>query len=118
MPRRTRDEVLAEFHRLYDCFEAAIEAFQGLGTMWEREILSDHVATRDQMLFWIALGKSTPSQILAGVHSALADMRLGLKDMTRNRPDQAALFHHRYEAIRGRPFKEDAARQPKPETRP
>ncbi|WP_425099839.1 hypothetical protein [Tropicibacter sp. S64] len=118
MPRRTRDQLLAEFHRLYDCFEAAIEAFQGLGTMWERELLADHVATRDRMLSWIAEGNSTPSQIAAGVHSALADMRLGLKDMTCNRPGQAALFHHRYEAIRGKPFNDDTAGHPRPETTP
>lgn len=81
MPRRTREQVIAEFHRLYDCSGAATEAFQGLETMWESE---------------------SPGQSV----------------VTRNRPDQAALFQHRYAAIRGTSFNQDTARQPSPETTP
>lgn len=118
MPRRTREQVIADVHRLHDCFEAAIEALQGTGTARAREFLAKGVATRARRLSWVEDGNAPPLQIAPAVRSALADMRMGPKDLTRNRPEQSALVHHRHAAIRSRSFTETTARPPRPETTP
>lgn len=73
MARRSKDEMRAEFSRLFDIFELFCE--------FERSRMSparaaEHrslVATREKMLSWVEEGKATMSQIVAGTREAIND---------------------------------------------
>ena len=105
MPRRSREQVLAEFHHLYDCFQAALDAGGPIAGFFD--VKDGEYASRQRMLDWMDDGKSTASGLVAGVRSALSDITRGLGDLERNRPDDAVQFHALYRGLRGRQLAED-----------
>ncbi len=105
MARRSREQVLAEFHRLYDCFDAALEASRPIPDFFD--VSRSELATRDTMLAWRDCGKTTTTELVSGVWAGLADLRLGLRDLQRNRPAEAKGFESRYLALRSKSFLAD-----------
>lgn len=108
MPRRTKEEILQEFHRLSDAFEAALDMHEDLcPEMREHRHL---VLTRDDMLKQVDNGKATASQILSGTREAVSDLFQGLGLDAANPPPFAAEFLAEYRRTTGRDFFADAGR--------
>jgi len=103
--RRSKEEVLAEFHWLYDCFEAFLAAH---GPVEGIDYAQLPVISRNEMLGWLDKGR-TPSQLVAGVRSALADQVKAMRYLPRDNPAKGAALHANYLALRGRSLEEDIA---------
>lgn len=101
--RRSKEQVLAEFHWLYDCFEAFMSAHGPL-----EGIDYSAVITRAQMLCWLDKG-SSPSQLVAGVRSGLGDAVRTMRILPKDNPAKGSALHSNYFAIRGRSLDEDIA---------
>ena len=99
MARRSKTQLLDEFHRLYDCFDAALKAARPIPDFFD--IDPADTLTRDYMLAAHKTGKMTASALVAGTRAALGDICLGLDDLRRRRPADADRFEHRYTALRG-----------------
>ncbi len=106
--RRTKEQVLAEFHWLYDCFEAFCAAHGPLEGEEYQALLQSTVITRDQMLGWLEKGH-TPSQIVSGVRSGLADCLATMRILPKDDPAKGAALHANYFALRGRSLADDIA---------
>jgi hypothetical protein len=105
--RRTSEQVLAEFHRLSDCFERITDCLTMAGFFVPQE-LRHLIVTRERMVGWIAEGKATPSQILAGVREALNDCSETLTHLLADTPEKAAAILACYRASAGRDYWADA----------
>ncbi|HMO08548.1 MAG TPA: hypothetical protein PKD10_13005 [Paracoccaceae bacterium] len=103
--RRSKEQVLAEFHWLYDCFDAFLAAHGPVEGIDYREL---PVISRDDMLSWLETGR-TPSQLVAGVRSALRDAMGAMRHLPRDNPAKGAALHASYLARRGRSLAEDIA---------
>jgi hypothetical protein len=103
--RRSKGEVLAEFHWLYDCFEAFLAAH---GPVEGIDYAQLPVISRNDMIGWLDRG-GTPSQVVAGVRSALADQVKTMRNLPRDNPSKGAALHANYLALRGRNLEEDIA---------
>lgn len=106
--RRTREQILAEFHWLYDCFEAFNAAYAPLITPEEQVFRERHITTRKQMLEWQEK-RLTPSKLVSGVRSALSDHLNTMKYLPEDNPLHGRMLHANYLAIRGRTLAEDIA---------
>lgn len=107
MARRTKQEVLAEFHHLRDCFDAFLTAFAPNWSSEDAAFMQSHIITRDEMLSWIDKGKTTASGVVAGVKAGIADWKLALRDLERYHPEKAQIFHDSYVDLRGKRFLDD-----------
>lgn len=103
--RRSKEQVLAEFHWLYDCFEAFLAAH---GPVEGIDYASQPITTREQMLGRLGKGH-TPSQLVAGVRSALGDAMGAMRYLPRDNPAKGAALHANYQALRGRSLEDDIA---------
>lgn len=103
--RRSKEQVLAEFHWLCDCFEAFLAAH---GPVEGIDYASQSIISRQQMLGWLDKGQ-TPSQLVAGVRSGLADARMAMRYLPRDNPAKGAALHANYLALRGRNLDDDIA---------
>jgi hypothetical protein len=103
--RRSKEQVLAEFHWLYDCFEAFLAAHGPVEGIDYQEL---PIISRAEMLGWLETG-ATPSQIVAGVRSVLSDATGAMRHLPRDNPAKGATLHANYLAIRGRSLAEDVA---------
>jgi hypothetical protein len=103
--RRSREQVLAEFHWLYDCFDAFLAAH---GPVEGIDYTHLPVTSRQTMIGWLEKGH-TPSQLVAGVRSALGDAAGAMRHLPRDNPAKGAALHANYFAIRGRTLDEDIA---------
>ncbi|MDZ4134187.1 MAG: hypothetical protein U1D06_01155 [Paracoccaceae bacterium] len=99
---------MAELHWLYDCFEAFNAAHGPLEGEEYQNHLQSTVITRDRMLGWLENGH-TPSQIVAGVRSALSDCSGAMRFLPKDNPAKGAALHANYFAIRGRSLEDDIA---------
>lgn len=106
--RRSKEQLLAEFHWLYDCFEAFHAAHGPLEGEEYQKLWQSTVITRAQMLGWLENGH-TASQILAGVRSALNDCVRTMRILQKDNPAKGAALHANYAAIRGRSLEGDIA---------
>jgi len=104
-PRRSKEQVMAEFHWLYDCFEAFLAAH---GPVEGIDYAREPVISRQQMLGWLEKG-STPSQLVAGVRSGLRDAVNTMRFLPRDNPAKGAALHANYLTFRGRSLDEDIA---------
>lgn len=103
--RRSREQVLAEFHWLYDCFDAFLAAH---GPVEGIDYGTFPVITRAEMLRWLERGQ-TPSQLVAGMRSALGDATGAMRHLPNDNPAKGAALHANYFALRGRSLEEDIA---------
>ena len=110
--RRSREQVLAEFNWLYDCFEAFLAAH---GPVEGIDYASQPITSRQTMLGWMNKGH-TPSQLVAGVRAALGDARGAMRYLPQDNSAKGAALHANYLALRGRTLEEDIAlaKQAKP----
>ena len=110
--RRSREQVLAEFSWLYDCFEAFLAAH---GPVEGIDYSSQPITSRQAMLEWLDKDQ-TPSQLVAGVRTALGDARGAMRSLPRDNSAKGAALHANYLAVRGRTLEEDIAlaKQAKP----
>jgi hypothetical protein len=99
MARRTKEEILGEFHRLYDFFDIACDIISSIDAFGHngRRL----AGPREEMLLWLDDGKATASQILSGLQQALNDLALGI-----DAPDHPASveFAKRFRERTGRDF--------------
>lgn len=101
--RRNKEQVLAEFHWLYDCFEAFLAAHAPL-----EGVDYSAVTTRAEMLGGLEAGR-TPSQLVAGVRSALADQVKAMRILPKDNPAKGQALVANYLALRGRSLEADIA---------
>ncbi|WP_157056530.1 hypothetical protein [Pseudorhodobacter aquimaris] len=94
---------MAEFHWLYDCFEASMAAHAPI-----EGIDYSCVPSRVQMLGRLGKGLS-PSQLVSGVRSALGDAAKVMRILPKDNPAKGAALHANYAAIRGRSLEDDIA---------
>lgn len=103
--RRSKEQVLAEFHWLYDCFDAFLAAH---GPVEGIDYATLPVTSRQTMLAWMDKGH-TASQLVAGVRSGLTDAAGAMRHLPRDNPAKGAALHANYLALRGRSLEEDIA---------
>lgn len=108
MPRRSKEEILQEFHRLSDAFEAALDMQEKLCPKWREERCL--VLSRGDMLKHVENGKATASQILSGTREAVSDLIGGMGLDSADPPPFAAAFLSDYRRTTGRDFFADAGR--------
>lgn len=106
--RRSKEQVLAEFHWLYDCFEAFNAAHSPLEGSECQALLQSTVITRARMLGWLDNGH-TPTQIVSGVRSALSDCQKTMRMLPKDNPAKGAALLASYFALRGRSLEDDIA---------
>lgn len=107
MVRRSKQEVLVEFHRLRDCFDAFLMAYAPNWSPEDAAFIQNQIVTRENMLLWMAEGKTTASGILAGIKSGIGDWKLALSDLERYHPEKAEIFHNSYVKLQGQRFLDD-----------
>ncbi|MEC3859830.1 hypothetical protein VK792_00915 [Mesobacterium sp. TK19101] len=108
MARRTKEELLAEFHRLSGVFETACDIQCDLDPDFQK---TRHlIITRDQMLGWHDAGTATASTILSGVREGLNDISTGVMVALSENASSGRRFLDRYSARTGRDFFDDAGR--------
>ncbi|WP_157133169.1 hypothetical protein [Roseobacter sp. SK209-2-6] len=107
MPRRSREQVLNEFHYLYDCFEAALVSAAQIEDFFDASEYREFVLSRGDMLILVSEGKATATQICTGTKAALGDIKQGLKDLQRRRPPAYDLFQKTYRNLRDISFADD-----------
>jgi hypothetical protein len=106
--RRTSQQVMAEFHRLYDCFETITDCMHNRdGNYWTTGT-GRHIVTRARMLEWIAEKKATPSQVLSGAQEGLNDCSEELTHMLTVDVVAAERAFTQYKSRTGRDYWEDA----------
>ena len=105
MARCSRTQLLDDFHRLYDCLDAALKAARPIPDFFD--IDPDDVLTRTHMLAELKSKKTTASALVAGMRAVLGDICRGLDDLRRRRPTDADRFESRYIALRGTPLPAD-----------
>lgn len=103
--RRSKEQVLAEFHWLYDCFDAFLAAHGPVESINYSEF---PIISRAEMLAWLARG-TTPSQLVAGVRSGLSDALKAWRHLPSDNPAKGAALHSNYVALRGRSLDDDIA---------
>lgn len=110
--RRSKEQILAEFHWLCDCLDAFLAAH---GPVEGIDYASQPIISRDEMLGWLDQGR-TPSYLVAGVRSALGDAKGAMRYLPRDNPAKGAVLHANYLALRGRSLEDDIAlaKQPPP----
>lgn len=106
--RRTKEELLVEFHRLCDVFE----------TIWEcqfpylpEELVVCHkkyVVTPEGMLRWLEDGRCTASEIVFGMRQGLNDTVEQLVYLMEDDPGTATKIFAAYRERTGRDFWDDA----------
>lgn len=99
---------MAEFHWLYDCFEAFTAAHGQLEGEEYQALLQSTVVTRDQMLARLEKGH-TPSQLVAGVRSGLSDCVKTMRILPKDNPVNGAALKASYASLRDRSLEEDIA---------
>ncbi|AVW92085.1 hypothetical protein [Celeribacter baekdonensis] len=109
MARRSKEEVLDEFHKLYDCLDAFLSCHDTLLSKANAQFRRKHVVTREQMLNWFENGTHSPSQIVSGVLSGLSDCKETVADLAKYDPDQEKRFRDAYLRRRGKSFEDDIA---------
>jgi hypothetical protein len=108
MKRRTKAEILLEFHRVADVFDVAWDIQCEIYP--EFRATRHLVASREKMLGWVDDGKATASQILAGCRQALNDF-FEMHDFDDpDRDPSGAVFLREYRLRTGREFFDDAGR--------
>lgn len=108
MARRTKDELLAEFHRLYDIFETADEfRLRRLGVA-DAERDRGFTPTRERMLTQLGQQGVTLSQLIAGTREAINDTSEMYGDPDDSRNGEARAFHAFYRERTGRDWFADA----------
>ena len=108
MARRTKDELLAEFHRLYDVFE----------TIWDIRCEMDvevaeyqHLAmSREEMLELVDRKQTTLSQAIGGTMEAINDYAVGYEMQSPSETATYTAFLDRYHKRTGRHFFQDIGR--------
>lgn len=111
MPRRSRKELLTEFHRLYDIFEVTLDIQDELyPDLFDRQL----TITRARMLEWVDAKQATLSQAISGAREAINDTyetyHFGAKDQSPEESKIAEYFLTRYREITGRDYFADAGR--------
>jgi hypothetical protein len=106
--RRTEEQVMAEFHWLYDCFESFNAAYAPLISLEEQGFRDAHIVSRREMLGWLDRGQ-TPSRLVSGVRSGLRDHLNTMKHLPKDNPAHASMLMANYLTIRGRTLFEDVA---------
>jgi len=106
--RRSKEQILAEFHWLYDCFQAFTAAHGQLEGEEYQALWQSTVVTRNQMLARLEKGY-TPSQLVAGVRSGLSDCVKTMRILPRDNPVKGAALNAAYASLRGRGLEEDIA---------
>ena len=108
MARRTREELLAEFHRLSDIFELFVEFDLSRKTESDAARYRSLIPTREDMLADVEGGGSTLSQVVAGTREAINDqnemMGFGAEEGDPFVPEFLAF----YRARTGRDYYDDA----------
>lgn len=106
MPRRTRDQILAEHARLSTVFETAIDILCEIDPAWQAN--RHLILTRDQALAAVAAGRATPSEILRGLQAGLNDLMAHPDFADPERDPVGALLAARYRERTGRSLLADA----------
>lgn len=104
--RRTREEMLAEFHRLYDCFECLDQTINRLFPSPPELQLTGPIS-RDEMLSFVQNGKATLSQICSGAREGINDSLDVWQDLQDEDHAKADLFLQTYKALSGHDLWED-----------
>lgn len=77
MARRSKQEMRAEFDRLYGIFETIV-AFKKRSVPKEHLSSFDAVPSREAMLNWVETGKATLSGLISGTNQAIHDFSCDL----------------------------------------
>ncbi|WP_108879696.1 hypothetical protein [Anderseniella sp. Alg231-50] len=106
--RRTKEEMLQEFHRLYDIIET-YEEF--LVTQMDTEEAAEYVddtISRQQMLTALERNELTLSEAVSGVRQAINDNNFDLADSVNCDDDHLSDFLNFYKTRTGRTYYDDA----------
>jgi hypothetical protein len=106
--RRSKQELIVEFHRLYDVLETLNACMGPLYDPELADILNEGIASRELMLSFLSTKKATASELVGGTEQALNDMLLGLEYALQDEPENAALVFESYAKKTGRNLYDDA----------
>ncbi len=111
MARRSKEELLAEFHRLYDIFEVTLDIQDELNPgLFDRRLIT----TRAHMLEWVDAKQATLSQAISGAREAINDTyetyHFGARNQSPEESKITEYFLTRYREITGRDYFADAGR--------
>jgi len=107
MPKkRTTNEVMAEFHRLSDCFETILDCLMDASP--EMEDFRRSIISRARFLELVEEKKVTASQIAQGARESVNDMSEILMDLLEDDPPKARRVLDAYRGKTERDFWEDA----------
>lgn len=102
MARRSKEELIAEFHRLYDIFETlnlCMEPIYGAECL---AMMKENVIKRDRMLEWLSEGTATASEIVQGTQEGLNDTLLSLQYAMEDKPEKVETVLTAYKQKTGR----------------
>ncbi len=108
MPRRNKQELMAEFLRLNDAFEAMTHILCELDPALASE--REFIPTRQDMLVRIDAKDATVSQMNAGVMQAINDYAIGYEFASETEKQSFDVFLGQYQQQTGRDFFVDAGR--------
>jgi len=106
--RRTSQEVIEEFHRLYDCFEVISECMFGDGGIPGMESALENTIPRARMLQFVDEKKVTASEIVSGTREALNDTTEELLILQEDNPEDVKRILANYRKRTGRDYWQDA----------
>lgn len=108
--RRSAEQLLVKFHHLYDVFDACLAATDPIPDFFDLGGMEHLVISRQDLLGTLASGAATPPQLVSGVQDCVKDFPRGLRDLRRNRPQQAQQFEDSYQRLRGVSLADDLAK--------
>ncbi len=110
MARRSKEEVLSEFHHLFDCLEAFMVAEDPFIGKSNASLRREMMVSRKKMVAAIDGGAMSASQALSGAKSAVSDLRRNLKLYRTDEPETAEKIEEAYVSARGTFFETDIER--------
>lgn len=105
--RRTSTQALAEFHRLYDFFEAVDDCWADPADVTEVQRRRKSRVSRERMLGALTSGHATASQLSQGVRQALNDSSEQIMHLLHDNPKAAQNILCRYRERQGRELWDD-----------
>jgi hypothetical protein len=105
--RRSKEELIAEFHRLYDLFETLTACQEPLFDPDDFKWFNEHVPTREHMLECLADGKVTASELVQGTQQGVNDYLSDIEGALEDEPEKAKLVLVAYKERTGRNLFDD-----------
>jgi|GEM_PF-4403151 len=109
MPRRPTEDVLREFHHLYGCIAAFMDAEDPMMPPETIAIRRELPISRENMIAAHRTGPATASQPCAGTRQTARDLREHIPLRDGQHPVEAERLRGTYRATRGRNHDKDLA---------